>query len=275
MKYDISGYQILKETSDAKKKKEYWSTAIGLNQVDQLEPSEYLISLAEKHIEGDLDSHELEQQLSAYYGEKKKHGLCSEEKRQQECDIVSKRIVDLLEQGGFSFSPQMLKNIHRYLFTGIDDSKYHPGEFRQHNIYKNEPILHGNTVNYANYFMIEDTFRYDFAEEKKHRYHFPFNDKDIQHLAEFISSIWQVHPFYEGNTRTTAVFVELYLRNMGLSVNNEMFEKYAEYFRGALVRSNYADLPKGIVPTFEYINYFLENLLCGGSYNLNKQELTI
>lgn len=262
----IGSYQIKNVTKDAEKRKEYWNTGIGLNQVDGLEPSQYLIDLAKRNIEGEIETQEIKELLSSHYDQEEQ----SEE--HYECDLVSTRIVELLEQESFTFSPQMLKSIHKYLFSGIfpDDIV---GKFRDYNITKSEAILNGNTVNYGNWNMINDLYEYDFEQERGYKYTYPIDSRQIKHLADFVSRIWQVHPFCEGNTRTTAVFTELYLRSMGFDVNNEMFKNYSSYFRGALVRSNYRNVKDNVDVTYEYLHKFFSNLLAGTEYELNEKEL--
>lgn len=265
-KNPMNSYQIKHPTRDAEVRKEYWSTGIGLNQVDDLEPSEYLLGLARENIEGNIETGEIKELLKSHYEE----GVESAE--HYECDLVSTRIVELLDQGSFTFSPQMLKSIHKYLFQGIYEDEI-VGEFRKYNITKNEQILNGDTVGYGNWNMIADLYEYDFGQERNFKYSYPMDKKQIQHLSDFVSRIWQVHPFGEGNTRTTAVFTELYLRSMGYEVNNELFREHAAYFRGALVRSNYRNVKTGIDVTYEYLNKFFSNLLAGTSYRLDDSEL--
>ena len=122
---------------------------------------------------------------------------------------------------------------------------------------------------------IEDYFSYDFKEEKEFDYSKLNKEELIKHIAKFTSSIWQVHPFGEGNTRTTAVFIEKYLNNMGFNINNDMFKEYSLYFRNALVRSNYGNIPKGIYPTNDYLIMFFKNLLQGENNKLDNSKLYI
>ena len=241
-------YIIENEITDTTKKQEYWNTGIGLNKVDNLEPSKYLLDLSRKNINGELK----------YY--------------EKECDLVSLRVAQLLEDKSFGFSPITLKNIHKYLFKDIYNFA---GDYRTYNITKKEDILNGDTVKYVNCQDIESYFDYDFKEEKEFDYSKLNNDELIKHIAKFTSGIWQVHPFGEGNTRTTAVFIEKYLNNMGFHVNNDMFKDKSLYFRNALVRSNYGNIPKGIYPTFNYLVMFLENLLQGKNNELKNRELYI
>lgn len=262
----INSYKIKNATRDAEKRKAYWKTGIGLNQVDGLEPSEYLIDLAKKNIEGEVETEEIKQLLVSRYNQS------VDIDEHFECDIVSTRIVELLDQGSFTFSPQMLKSIHKYLFQGVYADEV-VGKFREYNITKAEQILNGDTVNYANWNMIDDLFAYDFDQEREYQYSYPVNVKQIKHLADFVSRIWQVHPFAEGNTRTTAIFTELYLRSMGFDVNNEMFMQYASYFRGALVRSNYRNVKVNVDVNYEYLHKFFANLLMHKEYELDEQEL--
>ena len=268
--YDEKNYIIENETTDVTKKQEYWNTGIGLNKVDNLEPSEYLLELSQKNINGELKYNEVENLLKTHYEEQDSDDIKIQ--REKECDLVSLRIAQLLEDKSFGFSPITLKNIHKYLFKDIYDFA---GNYRTYNITKKEDILNSDTVKYVNYQEIESYFDYDFKEEKSFDYSKLNNDELINHIAKFTSSIWQVHPFGEGNTRTTAVFIEKYLNSMGFNVNNEMFKNNSVYFRNALIRSNYGNIPKGIYPTFNYLRMFFENLLQGKNNELVNKDLYI
>ena len=269
--YIEENYIIENETTDSNKKREYWETGIGLNKVDNLEPSKYLLDLSKKNINGELKYYEIEDLLKTYYETK---NISDEKTRnEKECDLVSLRIANILEDKSFGFSPITLKNIHKYLFKDIYDFA---GEYRNYNITKKEDILNGDTVKYVNYQEIESYYEYDFKEEKEFDYSkLKNNDELIEHIVKFTSSIWQVHAFGEGNTRTTAVFIEKYLNSMGFNVNNDMFKNKSLYFRNALVRSNYGNIPKGIYPTFDYLIMFFENLLQGKNNELKNRDLYI
>ncbi len=234
-------YIIENETQDTKKKQEYWNTGIGLNKVDNLEPSKYLIDLSKKNINGELKYSEVENLLKTYYETQNQSDISIQ--REKECDIVSLRIAQLLEDKSFGFSPVALKNIHKFLFKDIYD--------------------------------IESYIEYDFKEEKDFDYSKLNKDELISHIIKFTSSIWQIHPFGEGNTRTTAVFIEKYLNSIGFNINNDMFKNNSLYFRNALVRSNYGNIPKGIYPTFQYLAMFFENLLQGKEHELKNRELYV
>lgn len=263
-------YIIENETQDTKKKQEYWNTGIGLNKVDNLEPSKYLIDLSKKNINGKLKYSEVENLLKTYYETQNQSDINIQ--REKECDIVSLRIAQLLEDKSFGFSPVALKNIHKFLFKDIFDFA---GDYRSYNITKKEEILNGDTVKYVNYQDIESYIEYDFKEEKDFDYSKLNKDGLISHIIKFTSSIWQIHPFGKGNTRTTAVFIEKYLNSMGFNINNDMFKDNSLYFRNALVRSNYGNIPKGIYPTFQYLAMFFENLLKGKEYELKNRELYV
>lgn len=263
-------YIIENEITDSEKKQEYWNTGIGLNKVDNLEPSEYLIELSKKNINGELRYYEVESLLKTYYETKDSSDINI--KKEKECDLVSLRIAQLLEDKSFGFSPITLKNIHKYLFKDIYDFA---GDYRKYNITKQESILNGDTVIYVDFNNIEDYFAYDFKEEKEFDYSKLNKEELIKHIAKFTSSIWQVHPFGEGNTRTTAVFIEKYLNNMGFNINNDMFKEFSLYFRNALVRSNYGNIPRGIYPTNDYLINFFENLLQGKNNELDNEKLYV
>lgn len=259
-------YNIINKENDKQYLKQCWDMAIGLQTVDNLTPSGYLYELADENIEGRLSNEEIEQLLYRKY-----ENETSEDKmeRKKESDLVANRIVGLLSDPSFTFSPITLKYIHKILFEGIYDQA---GMFRQCNISKRESILNGETVRYANYQMIEDTLRYDFQEEKEKRYSTLSKEKVVTQVSKFTSAIWQVHPFIEGNTRTTAVFMERYLNSKGFHVNNLYFAKNSKFFRNALVRANYADFSKGIESESIFLNYFFENLLFDGKNKLLSRD---
>ena len=262
----MSEYKVKDEEYDRGKQRGYWNAAIGLQGVDDLQPSEYLYELAEQNIDGKISTGKVKEQLAKYY--KDNDGKSCD--RTMECDVVSTRIVELLAAGSISLNPSVLKSIHRYLFDGIYDFA---GNFRNYNITKDEPILNGDTVKYANFFEIMDILEYDFDMEKTQKYSLMSAKQIVNRLCKFSSSIWQVHPFGEGNTRTTAVFMELYLNSIGFNVNNDMFKEYSKYYRNALVRSNYADYGKKIDVDFSFLEKFYTNLLFDGKFKLNNEDL--
>lgn len=244
-----------------------WNAAIGLQQVDGLEVSDYLRELSYKEIEGELTHYEIEELLYKKYEEEN-----IEIRRQKEADIVSTRIVALLQEDSFTLSPVILKHIHKVLFSGIYG---HAGEFRKYNISKDEPILGGRSVKYANYQMIEETFAYDFEQEKRKSYAGLSSEDVVKRITNFTSAIWQVHAFGEGNTRTTAVFIQKYLNYMGFEVDNSLFLENSLYFRNALVRSNFGSYSEGVLPNNKWLECFYENLLFGGTYDLRNRDLLV
>jgi len=248
-------YNTIHNAYDKQYIKQCWDMAIGLQAVDDLSPSGYLYELADKNIEGRLTNQEIEQLLYRKYENETSEDQLE---RKKEADLVANRIVGLLSDPSFTFSPITLKYIHRTLFEGIYD---HGGMFRLYNISKSETILNGETVRYANYQTIEDTLRYDFQEEKERKYSTFSNEKVVAQVSKFTSDIWQVHPFMEGNTRTTAVFMERYLNSKGFHVNNLYFAENSKFLRNALVRANYVDFSKGINSDSTFINSYFENLL--------------
>lgn len=232
--------EYLKESEPDKVSKGYaWSTAIGLQAVDGLKPSKYLIDTAIANIEGEITIKEAQKLIDTYYEEKPVR--LSDEERTEEADKVSSRIVELLSETAFSFSPNEYISIHRKLFQGIYK---HAGKIRDYNITKKEWVLDGATVLYGSASELRDTLEYDFSQEKNFSYRGLSMDEILHHLALFISRLWQIHIFGEGNTRTTAVFFIKYLRTLGFSVTNDIFAEHAWYFRNALVRANYTNLQK-------------------------------
>ncbi|MDE7062797.1 MAG: Fic family protein, partial [Lachnospiraceae bacterium] len=233
--------EYIKESEPAKRDKGYaWHTAIGLQMVDGLKTSEYLVRTAVRNIEGEISFEEANALLEAYYEENPARDA---EDRTEEADKVSARIAALLSEQAFSFTPNEYLSIHRKLFTGIYS---HAGCIRDYNITKKEWVLNGSTVLYGSATELRETLDYDFSEEKKFSYRNLSMDEIIHHLAVFVSRLWQIHVFGEGNTRTTAVFFIKYLRTLGFDVTNDIFAENAWYFRNSLVRANYNDLKNGI-----------------------------
>ena len=263
--------EYIRQGEPHKREKGYaWRTAIGLQAVDDLKPSEYLIRTARQHIEGDITIEEAKQRIDSYYQSKAVRADIAD--RTEEADKVSARIAEILSENTFSFSPVEYMAIHRRLFEGI--YKF-AGKIRDYNITKKEWVLNGETVIYASAGSIRETLDYDFGQEKKFSYK-DLNISDaIMHIAKFISGIWQIHAFGEGNTRTTAVFTIKYLRTFGFDVSNEAFADHSWYFRNALVRANYNNLGKGIYATTEYLEAFFRNLILSEQNELKNRTMLV
>ena len=262
--------EYIKQTEPGKRDKGYvWHTAIGLQAVDGLKPSKYLIDTAIKNIEGDISIDEAQELLNTYYEENPKVDTGD---RTEEADKVAVRIAKILSEKAFSFTPNEYISIHKKLFTGIYG---HAGKLRDYNITKREWVLNGATVLYGSASELRATLDYDFSEEKKFSYKNLSMEEIIHHLAIFVSRLWQIHVFGEGNTRTTAVFFIKYLRTLGFSVTNSIFAENAWYFRNALVRANYNDLRNGVHETTEYLELFLRNLLLDEKNELHNRSMHI
>ena len=251
-------------------KSEAWQTAIGLQAVDGLKTSEYLLDTAKEHIEGNITIDEAQKRIQSYY--EQRDVRTEVEDNTKEADIVSARIAKLLGEKSFQFSPAEWLTIHRRLFEGVFD---HAGQIRQYNITKKEWVLSGDTVIYADFTSIRDTLDYDFATEKQFSYEGLSVEASVRHLAKFASDIWQIHPFCEGNTRTTAVFMIKYMKTFGFKVNNDAFEKNSWYFRNALVRANYNNLQKGVHSTTKFLEMFFGNLLLDTDYDLKNRIMHV
>lgn len=262
--------EYIRQSEPNKRDKGYaWHTAIGLQAVDGLKTSKYLIDTAIKNIEGDISIDEAQELLNNYYEENPKSG---DDERTEEADKVAVRIAKILSEKAFSFTPNEYISIHKKLFTGIYG---HAGKIRDYNITKKEWVLDGATVLYGSASELRATLEYDFSEEKKFSYRNLTMDEIIHHLAIFVSRLWQIHIFGEGNTRTTAVFFIKYLRTLGFDATNDIFAENAWYFRNALVRANYNDLKNGIHETTEYLEVFLRNLLLDERNELHNRSMHI
>lgn len=272
-KYTIQGLEeyIRQGEPLQRERGETWRVAIGLQQVDGLTPSEYLLDTAQKHIEGDISIGEAKRLIDAYY--KSAAGRKEvENNRTEEADKVSARITEILTEKTFSFAPTQLTSIHRRLFEGIYKQA---GKIRDYNITKSEWVLNGKTVYYASADTISETLNYDMGQERAFNYADMNVDDAISHLTRFCANIWQIHPFCEGNTRTTAVFMIKYLRTLGFHVTNDVFAEKSWYFRNALVRANYSDLTQGITETTAYLENFFRCMLLGEKHDLRNRTMHV
>jgi len=247
-----------------------WDMAIGLQEVDNLKPSKYLEKLLEENVEGNLTIEEVEKELREYYIEKENENEINN--NELECDFVSARIVELLDENKFELSVDYLKYVHKFLFQDVYEFA---GEFRKIDFSKHEKILNNDSVAYGDCNTLTESLEYDISLEKEKKYK-EMNIVDvINNITKFSSNIWQVHPFREGNTRTTALFIEKYLISLGYSVDNTLFKDKSIYFRNALVRSNYFNNYLTIKEDNSYLVKFYENLLLGKNNNLHSQDLII
>lgn len=266
---DFEAYERAKEPHTRQKASD-WRTAIGLQDVDGLKVSDYLKQTAAKHIEGDITIDEARNMIHDYYVSKDSHDKQDEET--EEADKVSANIAKLLNERSFSFTAGEFLSIHRHLFEGVFK---HAGEIRPYDITKKEWVLRGDTVLYGRSDDILIALEYDIKQEREFEYKGLSTDEMIEHICHFVSLLWQNHPFREGNTRTTAVFIIKYLRSCGFNVNNDLFADNSWYFRNALVRANYRNMAKGIDPDVSFLKLFFRNLLLGEHNELKNRYMLI
>lgn len=251
-------------------KQQEWDMAIGLQEVDNLKPSKYLEKLLQENVTGKKTIYEVERELKEYYVEKEKNNEVNH--NELECDLVSTRIVELLQENNFELSIDYLKYVHKYLFQDVYEFA---GEFRKVDFSKHERILNNDSVAYGDHKLLEQSLDYDITLEKNKNYN-EMNIVDvINNITDFSSSIWQIHPFREGNTRTTAIFIEKYLVSLGYNVDNTLFKDKSVYFRNALVRSNYFNNYLNIKEDNSFLIKFYENLLLGKNNNLHSRDLIV
>ena len=263
--------QYIRQGEPDKREKAYaWSTAIGLQAVDGLQTSEYLQQTARRHIEGEISIEEVRDLVKTYYQSKTQRESDDDDK--QEADKVSANITKVLSSKTLDFSTSGYISVHRRVFEGVFK---HAGTLRKYDITKREWVLDGDTVNYLNWEDLRRAIDYDIEQEKSFSYKGLSSDEMISHISRFVSGLWQIHAFCEGNTRTTAVFTILYLRSIGFQVNNELFANHSWYFRNALVRANYKNAVKGIDYTPVYLERFFRNLLLGEQWDLRNRYLHI
>lgn len=257
-------YHRKTENPDEQYRRSLWEAAFGLQAVDGLEPSSYARSLAADNAARRISLEEVRQCLDAYYREER--DVSGNHSREEEADKVSHRIVQLLEDGSFALDSHMLNAIHAHLFQGIDDELYTPGRFKDEQLIKCERILNGDSVLYGTPLLYSRSLDMLFDREIAHAYD-GYTDgpalswTDANMLARFVANVWMVHPFREGNTRTVAVFMSLYLNSMGFDVSNEPYKRHAAFFRGALVRACYQNRPAGVQLDTSHLVQFLSKLV--------------
>ena len=247
-----------------------WRTAIGLQAVDGLQTSDYLKETAKKHIEGEIDIDEARQLIKTYYQSKAAREVINDD--QCEADKVSANITKILSSISLDFSAKGFVALHRRIFDGV---LKHAGEIRRYDITKKEWVLDADTVNYLNWEDLYRALEFDIEQERNFSYKNLSLEQQVVHIAQFVSGLWQIHPFGEGNTRTTAVFTILYLRHIGFNVENDLFAEHSWYFRNALVRANYKNAVKGIDYSPIYLERFFRNLLLGEQWDLRNRYLHI
>lgn len=265
----INNY-IETETPKNYAKQLQWDMAIGLQEVDNLKPSKYLEKLLQENITGEKTIYEVEKELKEYYIEKEKTNEVNH--NELECDLVSTRIVELLQEDNFELSIDYLKYVHKYLFQDVYEFA---GEFRKVDFSKHERILNNDSVAYGDHKLLEQSLDYDITLEKNKNYKEKNIVDVINNITDFSSRIWQIHPFKEGNTRTTALFIEKYLVSLGYNVDNTLFKDKSVYFRNALVRSNYFNNYLNIKEDNSFLIKFYENLLLGKNNNLYSKDIIV
>lgn len=270
--YELDFEEYIRNSEPAKKEKTYaWTTAIGLQQVDGLTPSKYLFETAKRNIDGEISVAEATSIIDSYY-ESKTDRSGNDNERTEEADKVSSRIAQILSEKSFNFSPSYLIALHGRLFAGV--FKF-AGKIRDYDISKKEWVLDGDSVMYGAAFELKAALDYDFEQERHFSYKNLTLEETVKHITFFVSRLWQIHAFGEGNTRTTAVFTIKYLRSLGFNADNELFAENSWYFRNALVRANYNNLQKGIHENPEFLEKFFRNLLLGEHNELKNRFLHI
>ena len=265
----INEYEEINKPSEYIKQQE-WEMAIGLQQVDNLKPSKYLEKLINENIIGKLSLEQVKRELRTYYIEKEKKNEVNH--NELECDFVSTRIVELLQEDKFELSVEYLKYVHKYLFQDVYGFA---GNFRMVDFSKPEIILNNDSVAYGDSRTLKESLEYDISLELEKNYKDMNMVEVIKNITKFSSNIWQVHPFREGNTRTTALFIEKYLISLGYNVDNSLFKEKSVYYRNALVRSNYFNNELDVKEDSSYLIKFYENLLLGKNNNLHSEDLIV
>ena len=266
-------YKPVDDMVDEAARRHYWACAIGLQAVDGLQVSDYLRDVAQSYVAGERSLDETGELVRAYHTPgAASYNAKGEESR--EADLVSQRIAEVLARGSFALVPDMPRIIHRQLFCDLPQEVYRSGEYKLEPLVKQEEILNGDSVLYTDPMLVEQSLRYLFEEEREAGdYGLVLSGAELGRFSRFVSLVWQIHPFQEGNTRTVAVLAALYLRQLGFDVGNEPFEHHARYFRDALVRANYRNAAAGIAPDMRFVEQFFDNLVNDAEHPMDREEL--
>ncbi len=261
----------------ARQRAAHWAVASGLQAVDGLAPSEYTSGLMTGYVSGVRELPAIRKLVEDRYRSAASLGPASSDDlaAQQEADFVSLRITELLARNAFLFDPGMLDDIHAHLFQDMDEDAFRPGAHKTDALQKQEPILNGDSILYADPSIVDRALKFAFDEERAFAYAPAFDAAQLEHLARFAARIWQVHPFAEGNTRTTAAFLILYLRHLGFDAESEPFERHSRYFRDALVRANYRNARAAAMPDLQPLVRFFDNLLNDAHHELRSDNLRV
>ena len=195
-------------------KQSQWDMAIGLQEVDSLKPSKYLEKLLQENVTGEKTIYEVEKELKEYYKEKEKNNDINH--NELECDLVSTRIVELLQEDNFELSVDYLKYVHKYLFQDVYEFA---GKFRKVDFSKHERNLNNDSVAYGDHKLLERSLDYDITLEKNKNYK-EMNIVDvINNITDFSSRIWQIHPFRDENEPLgqQKTYLQKYLQNKGFT----------------------------------------------------------
>lgn len=246
-----------------------WATAIGLQQVDGLTPSDYLVETARRNIEGEITGDEARRLVDEYYETRLGH---EEPTGHREADKVSARMNQLIHMPAFGMTPEFFIGLHGKIFEGVFG---HAGQIRDVELQKREWVLNGDSVQYEASFLVERSLERHFEREQAFKYKWLSDDAFVHHFATFVSRLWQIHPFREGNTRTTALMAIKYLRSMRYDVSNDLFARKSYYFRNALVRANYDNRRLDVEKTLTPLEEFFKVLVFGEEIELHSRYLKI
>lgn len=269
----------MKTELDEKQKILFWKSAIAFQAIEGLETSDDLMDIARQNIAGEISA-------------RKAVNLAKKIDNENHANLVAARMFEILSQtpqaAGLlnEFSPQnakvqknaheflsqeTLQNIHHKLFDGILENA---GEYRKKNIAKREWALDGELLVYPEAKNIASSLKKIFVQEKKFSFDNLKKPEIAEHIANFISELWQIHPFEKYNTQTVAIFLIKYLEYFGFDSSNETLARKPVYFRNSLVRSAYSD-GKKIKADKIYFERLLQNLLCGAKNKLNYKTIHI
>ena len=247
-----------------------WLTAIGIQAADGLRTSDYLLQTAQKNIEGKISIDDANESVNSYYFEKNEHDAGDPES--EDADKTAVNITRILLTETFDLSLVGLASLHRRIFDGVYENA---GAQREADVSKREWVLGGDIVSFMNPEALPTSLEQCIVKERHYRYDGLSSDTMITHIAGFVSKIWQMCPFVEGNTRFTAVLTLLHLRQLGICYNFEIFKKDSWYFHNALVRANYRNVEKNIDYEPIYLERFFRNLLLSEQWDLRNRYVHV
>lgn len=270
-KLEDFGEYLHQSNPETKKRAYIWAAAIGLQATDGLRTTDKMRNTARRHIENQISLDEARQDIWRHYEDNP--ATTPEQTKEQEADKTAFNIARILFSGqAVDFSTDGYLNLHRQVFDGVYD---HAGQLRTCDLVKKEWVLEKNTVIYLHWEEIRIALDSNFDFKENINYQHRKGRELVDWISQFTAAVWHIHPFNEGNTRTTAVMAILIARSLGHDLHTDVFAEHSWYYRNAMVRANYMDLDRNVHIHPEFLIRFYSNWLLGEQWDLRNRYLIL